>query len=50
MSDNWNNAAKKIGGVGLAAVMAVGSMGTGAVTALAVDDANTTTPLSTSGG
>ena len=36
MSDNWNNAAKKIGGVGLAAVMAVGSMGTGAVTALAV--------------
>lgn len=50
MSDNWNNAAKKIGGVGLAAVMAVGSMGTGAVTALAVDDANTTTPPSTSGG
>lgn len=49
MSDNWNNAAKKIGGVGLAAVMAVGSMGTGAVTALAVDDANTTTPPSTSG-
>lgn len=49
MSDNWN-AAKKIGGVGLAAVMAVGSMGTGAVTALAVDDANTTTPPSTSGG
>ena len=50
MSDNWNNAAKKIGGMGLAAVMAVGSMGTGAVTALAVDDANTTTPPSTSGG
>lgn len=49
MSDNWNNAAKKIGGVGLAAVMAVGSMGTGAVTALAVDDTNLTTPPSTSG-
>lgn len=50
MSDNnWNNAAKKIGGVGLAAVMAVGSMGTGAVTALAVDDANPATPQSTSG-
>lgn len=27
MSDNWNNAAKKIGGVGLAAVMAVGFHG-----------------------
>lgn len=50
MSDNnWNNAAKKIGGVGLAAVMAVGSMGTGAVTALAVDDANPATPPSASG-
>lgn len=49
MSDNWNNAAKKIGGVGLAAVMAVGSMGTGAVTALAVDNANPATPPSASG-
>ena len=45
-----STAVKKIGGAGLAAVMAVGSMGTGAVTALAVDDANPTTPPSTSGG
>lgn len=44
-----STAVKKIGGAGLAAVMAVGSMGTGAVTALAVDDANPTTPPSTSG-
>lgn len=44
-----STAVKKIGGAGLAAVMAVGSMGTGAVTALAVDDANPATPPSTSG-
>lgn len=44
-----STAVKKIGGAGLAAVMAVGSMGTGAVTALAVDDANPATPQSTSG-
>ena len=44
-----STAVKKIGGAGLAAVMAVGSIGTGAVTALAVDDANPTTPPSTSG-
>lgn len=44
-----STAVKKIGGAGLAAVMAVGTMGTGAATALAVDDANPTTPPSTSG-
>lgn len=44
-----STAVKKIGGAGLAAVMAVGTMGTGAVTALAVDDANPATPPSTSG-
>ena len=44
-----STAVKKFGGAGLAAVMAVGSIGTGAVTALAVDDANPTTPPSTSG-
>lgn len=46
---NRNIAAKKIGGASLAAVMAVGSMGAGAATALAVDD-TTTTPPSNSGG
>lgn len=43
-----NSAAKKIGGAGLAAVMAVGSMGAGAVTALAVDDTTTTPPSNSS--
>ena len=46
---NWNTAAKKIGGASLASVMAVGSIGVGAATALAVDDTDPTTPPSTSG-
>lgn len=44
-----STAVKKIGGAGLAAVMAVGSMGAGVTTALAVDGTTPTTPPSTSG-
>lgn len=44
-----STAVKKIGGAGLAAVMAVGSMGAGVATALAVDGTTPTTPPSTSG-
>lgn len=44
-----STAVKKIGGAGLAAVMAVGSMSAGVATALAVDGTTPTTPPSTSG-